>query len=497
MRRLVIGRSVVAGALVAAVCVASPFSSSGRAEAASRSADAVPRVGKVPARFSGWKVKVTSDPKNQRVFTLTFNSPLLGQRVVNTVYLPTRYRAVGPKLPVVYALHGTAPTSACSPSTTSNPVSAQLTTPCGSGAFQDSLWGIASQASRMHFVVVSTDTSPIKAVCATCVWIDGGKAHSSASSSSTAKPMLSDSFLNRELIPLVQALLNVRSDRGGRGVIGFSMGGAAAYLQAMMHPDAYSYVGSVSGVYDIKDSSGNAVWNLGGYMRDQGYGTAASDPVWWQQFNPREMVGNIKGTHTALFLSSADGCLSPGDSASQFCKGLPVAGLVEGGAIEVLVRANMNAAMPELTAAHMPYTSVELPGVHGTTNAYVFAHYIVPEANARFAQPTPRPAAFHYRSAMPQFSIWGYQLSIAKAVDGFVTLTGAKTNGHAFTITGAGIASVVTPGGFAPNSVCRVQVRQGSTSRSVRIRANHQGRLTMRLTLQSSPTVVAVPACKA
>src|SRR5690606_15332760 len=117
-------------------------------------------------------------------------------------------------------------------------------------------------------------------------------------------------FLHKELYPLIEDMFTVRSDRAGRAVMGFSMGGVAAYLQGMRHPDQYALSASVSGVLDVLDEpGGRAIWESMGYMRDQGYGTGLTHEAEWRGRNPKVPAANHRGVAPEHVTSRRDALL--------------------------------------------------------------------------------------------------------------------------------------------------------------------------------------------
>jgi putative tributyrin esterase len=59
-----------------------------------------------------------------------------------------------------------------------------------------------------------------------------------------------EDYLRSELIPFVDSEFRTISQREGRGIAGFSMGGAAAVLQALRHPELFSVTASHSGAFE-------------------------------------------------------------------------------------------------------------------------------------------------------------------------------------------------------------------------------------------------------
>jgi len=91
-----------------------------------------------------------------------------------------------------------------------------------------------------------------------------------------------EDYFFRELIPYIESHYRVRSDKGGRAVAGFSMGGGAATVYGVHHPEMFSMV------YDIS-----------GYQRAQQLDFLRNDPSasWRQQViddnNPIVRIGRL------------------------------------------------------------------------------------------------------------------------------------------------------------------------------------------------------------
>lgn len=442
----------------------------------------VPASADAAAPFSGWNVQVSPVDGNDQVLHLTFDSPLLKRRITNTVYLPDSYRGTGAKLPVMYVLHGTvmSPLDNCALNAVTSQETLVRMIGCGGGYLQNNLYDIPAQLSRMNFVAVAPDTDPAGSICQTCMWVDGRSDLLPNIQPLTASELPADSFLHQELYPLVESIFNVRGDRGGRGVMGFSMGGWAAALQGMIHPDAYSYIGYVSGGYDIKEPElQTTIIEPVGYFRDQGYTTSITDPVWWAQFNPRDIATNIKGADIAFLLSSGDACLNPLELLNApECQGdfSPVRS-PSGALLEQELSLNRTIAVNDLTAKGIPFRTVQTPGTHGANNARIFASDIVPGANAKFASSTATPQTFSYRTAIPRFSIWDYQIQVTRSNDGFLDLTGARTDGRALTITGAGNADITTPAAFTPGQTYTIHATHQAITTTRAATADPGGRL--------------------
>ena len=461
-------------------------------------ASVIPNVSKLGTPFNQWHVQIQASGSNQHVWTLTFDSPLLGGQVTNTVYVPDGYRARGPASPVIYSLHGTVVSGLdnCALNAVTGLETLLNMMGCGGGYIQDQFYDIASQLQSMHFLVVSPDTSPTHVICETCVWINGQHSLLPTLYPLTAKQVPADSFLHDELYPLIQTLFNVRTDRGGRGVIGFSMGGWAAALQAMIHPDDYSYLGWVSGGYDTEEPAMETGLEAVGYLRDQGYGVSPlTDPVWWAQYDPMDLASNIHGVEMGFLLSSGDACLSAGALTAPECQGRFSPARSPGGvAIETLVAHNRQIAVQDLSAKRIPFTTVQTPGTHGANNSLIFAKYIVPEANAIFSTRVAAPRTFSYQSAMPSFSVWGYSVSVTRSELGFLSLIDAASNGRHLTLRGNGTVSLTTPAVYSPRRGYKIAVSENGTRAVETATASSSGRLTITVNLEESAAASNAPS---
>lgn len=416
----------------------------------------------LPAPFSGWDVKIEPRSGEDGALTVSYDSPALGERIENSVYLPTRYAATGQPFPVLYFLHGTVFPH------TDNPAFDTVTgaeffvdmTGSGGGDTQTKLQDFPSERGRAQFLVVSPDTNPENSWCETCLWIDGKKDDSSPNLHPiTAKTVPAETVIYTELIPLVEHLFNVRTDRGGRGISGFSMGGVGAFLHGFRHPDMYSYVASISGAYDLLNDSLLRSWvDTAGYFRDQGFGTSATDTVAWKNFSPREIAVNYAGSGGQLMISAGDVCSPPTDAkGAEDCAAYPPVRHPFASWAEAMLRSNLDRSLTELTAMGVSAKQVRFSGVHGANNHRVYAEVIVPQANHVFSNPVVPASRFTFRTADPQFAVWGFTVSVDRddAAE-FLSIENAEHDGSAFSLRGSGRVAVTTPRRFSPGRAYRI-----------------------------------------
>jgi hypothetical protein len=441
------------------------------------------------APYSGWDVTFSSST-NPGVYTLTFDSPLLGKRIVNSVFIPASYSDSGTPSPVMYYLHGTVFPETDIPLlgfVDSLPALALVKAVSTGGGYQQTeIFDFPSQLSRARFVVVAPDTDPAESLCHTCLWADGSAWTGGASTGVLAMP--ADSFLHEELYPLVQALLNVRTDAGGRGVMGFSMGGWSALLQAEWHPDDYAIAASVSGVIEsVRDLVSSPLFEAVGYVRDQGYGlTSATNPVNYAGLDTTDMASNLSTFPGKLLASNGDGCVPLSSLTAPDCVTRSALLNPDASWAELEIQHNNDAYIDTISAAHQLSRFVR-PGVHGGNNHTVYAKDILPIANAAFATSLVPPTTFSYKSVFRTFDGWGYDVSVSRSGDAFTNLTDAKLSGASFTISGEGSAVVTTPASFAPATTYTVTVScSGSPSATSDHLSTAEGRVAVHLDLPSS-----------
>ncbi len=110
-----------------------------------------------------------------------------------------------------------------------------------------------------------------------------------------------EDYFFQELLPYIEKTYRVRADKGGRAIAGFSMGGGAATVYGVHHPELFSMV------YDIS-----------GYLRRQPLDFLKNDPSaeWRQQViednNPIRRIAEGKGAEIKAW-QKVDWAVSVGD----------------------------------------------------------------------------------------------------------------------------------------------------------------------------------------
>jgi acetyl esterase/lipase len=168
-------------------------------------------AGKADAGFGPWLDPSRDEPAGMRY--RTFVSKLAGTEVSYLVYLPPGYdEATDRRYPVIYWLHGR-------------------------GGSQT---GAAAFASRLD-AAIKAGQAPAMIV----VGVNGRKTSSGVDSFDGTSPV--QSVLIQELIPHIDATCRTVARREGRGIEGFSMGGAGAAKVGFKHPDLFGAVGVLGG----------------------------------------------------------------------------------------------------------------------------------------------------------------------------------------------------------------------------------------------------------
>lgn len=195
--------------------------------------------------FQGWQMKA----KNFRQYPGKFISQKMPCRLLKgfkerdySIYLPGSYEHdTLHKYPVLYLMHG------------------------GGGSHTD--------YERMHHLSQITDSmidaGIIKDMIIVCS--EGNQGNMMYFNTPQGKDSIPDwqyeDYFFKELIPYIERTYRVRTDKGGRSIAGFSMGGGAAVVYGLHHPEMFSMV-----------------YNISGYLRHQSLDFLKEDPsAEWRQ----------------------------------------------------------------------------------------------------------------------------------------------------------------------------------------------------------------------
>ena len=431
---------------------------------------------RLPAPFDAWDVDVAPDAEDPRALMLQFNSPLLGRRVQNLVWLPADSRS---PLPVLYFLHGTLrmATAPGAPGLFDDIEGAGVNVPypLGPSTGRAPVAFVGSTMDRSRYAVVAPDIGP-EPWCEHCSWVDGV--------GGVGVP--AESHLHTELMPLVEELFGARRDRGGRAIVGRSMGGGGAFIQAFRHPDRFAFAGALSGYIDLVYDPvlGPGLW--AGYTRGQGYASPLQDEIGTRAINPVDLAAGLVGVDIELVLTLGEGCVTMAGQGN--CVDHPVTeSFPTGAGQEILLRASADRWAPHLTQLGLALWYHRREGIHGPINAEEYVAEMLPRLNRLFARPVATPERFSYKSVDSRFSIWGYDVEVRRPNREFLHLLGARTDGRELLLAGTGEADVITPAAFEPGRRYLVTVRQDTAGdTTLTVRADAAGRLAFTVPLGPS-----------
>jgi len=307
-----------------------------------------------------------------RVLELTVDTPAFAVPTRLHVNLPSGYETnPGRRWPVTYFTAGTM-----------NRYS----------AFNDSLDGEELTANYPS-IVVSPDAN-------SGYWSDWYNA------GSFGRPMY-ETFVIRQLIPLIDSRFRTVAKRSHRAIFGISMGGYGAMMLAARHPDLFGAAAALSGAVDSNLPVNGSVLSISstfdGGEPDAIYGPRRTQEIRWRGHNPTDLASNLGGL--ALQVRSANGTLNPG--------------IGEGGdpndSLSCAVEAGVYAASVNL---HDAFTDLGVPHIwqdygNGCHSAQNFRREVVDTLasfESFFSNPPAAPTRFDYRSIEPNFDIWGWRV---------------------------------------------------------------------------------------
>ena len=157
-----------------------------------------------------------------RMEDVRFWSAALGREMPYRVFLPERI-AEGARLPVVYLLHGRGPD------------------------FHD--WSAHSDVSK-YALPVERDAGLIDAGLI-LVMPEGGESFY-VNAVRWPRDRYED-YLVHDLAADVERRFPARGDRGGKAVVGISMGGFGAVTQALRHPESFAFAAGLSAAVDVPE----------------------------------------------------------------------------------------------------------------------------------------------------------------------------------------------------------------------------------------------------
>ena len=260
-------------------------------------------------------------------------------------------------------------------------------------------------------------------------------------------PPMYETFVIRQLIPLIDQRFRTLGTRAGRAIIGESMGGYGVMTLTTRNPDMFATAVSLSGAVDNDSlpimglmSASSTAQEGGEYQQfaapDGVYGDRATQAIRWHGHNPVDLASNLHDV--VLQVRTFDGAPAPliedNDPTS-------IAGCSEENEVH---RDSISFHQALLTddVAHLwkDYGS----GCHAIAE---FRHEFsdsLPGIADVFAHPRPAPRTFGYESMEPRFAIWGWDVTAdpARALE-FLQMRHADRDG--LTLAGSGATRVTTP----------------------------------------------------
>lgn len=259
-------------------------------------------------------------------------------------------------------------------------------------------------------------------------WFNGGR----------GGPPAYETFVIDELIPLIDARFRTTAARSGRAIMGESMGGYGAMMDAARHPDLFAAAASLSGAVDSNLPANGAVLSassaLDGSAPDAIYGPRASEEIRWRGHNPTDLAANLRSL--TLRISAANGLPAPGIGEGP--AELP------GCAVEVAVHMASVDLRDALDRLHVPNTWRDYgAGCHSVPNFERQIADTLPVFTRVFADPPPLPATFDHLAIDPHIDVWGWHVDAdpARALE-FLRLRDAGPGG--VTLDGSGLTRVTT-----------------------------------------------------
>ena len=278
-----------------------------------------------------------------------------------------------------------------------------------------------------------------------------------------------ESLFIGELVPFVDGKYRTISGRAHRAIAGISGGGLGAALLAARHPDMFAAFAGFSALLNVDPErpmtgAGGAalVYGAGtlfGYCYDDlskvdpfgMFGDPLLEPVWIRDGNPQELAENYRGLDVTIYAANGQPCDSV--DLNTMLLGSTDTGpdaapwpFVESG-----VRIQARDFSDALDAADVPNTLDEIGcGLHTYRYFEKELHLWWDRALGAFG--SSPPLSFDFRDAEKAFSVWGWTFEVdPKRAPEFLDVTDASGSG--VTLTGSGVASVMTASVFEAGQV--------------------------------------------
>ncbi len=264
------------------------------------------------------------------------------------------------------------------------------------------------------------------------------------------------------LIPLIDRRFRTIANRRGRAVAGLSMGGGGAMIYAAHRPDLFTAAASFSGAVNLTHPAIVAIAD------PKARGSYLDQRLRWEADDPVRMAGNLKGLD--LVIRTGNGL--PGGPLDETTGTDPV---------EVVVHQSNLALHQRLAKLRISHLWDDYgPGNHSWPYWRRGLAETLPLLMRRFRDRTPPPSRVDYKSAESRYTVYGWTVRITRSASEFSTLSAASRKG--FRLSGSGSALVSVPG-LAACRAFTATIKDARGRRSLRRRADRQGRVRLRLNL--------------
>jgi S-formylglutathione hydrolase FrmB len=399
-----------------------------------------------PTFSSGQGLQVQSVQRlDQRLYELTLTTSALPGPAKVRILLPAGYEQHSARrYPVLYLLHGTV------------------------GAAAD--WTAKGEAEQttegLPLIVVMPDIGLNGDGGGYCTnWVSGTYSW--------------ETFHIEQLLPWVEVNLHTKATRKGRAIAGLSQGGFCSLSYAARHPDLFQTALAYSGVPDIgwnpADIAGmtgviGATETLDGEPPNSMFGDRATNEINWADHDPATLASNLRGT--SLFEYTGNGQPGPLEETPE----------AVGMSVEALVHEDNVHFHERLAELAIPVTYDDYgPGTHSWPYWARDLRWTIGDVMANFKHPPAEPRRVNYTIADPEYSVFGWTVSMHRAAEEFSTLGDANRRG--FALSGSGSATVTTPPIFTPAASYRIEEQQQEGSTQGVVQADPDGRLRIDVSL--------------
>jgi S-formylglutathione hydrolase FrmB len=277
----------------------------------------------------------------------------------------------------------------------------------------------------------------------------------------------------RQLLPWIESHYRAVGARRGRAVAGLSMGGFGSMSYASRHPDLFAAAAAFSGGVDPNTPPGvaegivNVTSALDGGAPGDVAGPRATQDVRWRGSGPWDLAENLRPVSVTLRTGNGE----PGG---------PLDSSTTPDAIERIVHVENVSLHERLRRLGIPHLWDDYgPGNHSFPYWSRGLRKTLPRIMAAFGRPARPVRRYTYRSIAPDYSIFGWRVSVRRRALEFSSLTTLRSG---FALTGSGSATVTTPARYATGRSYRIVVRDRDGVRRLAKRARG-GRLRLRVRL--------------